>query len=120
MAGSRRAALTGVAVAGLVALAAGTARAQDIIVMTSVPGLNFPFLVHMLKAMQDEGDGSGNCRTRSRIDERRFRRGPDIAAIDREKQLMPAVLMVPGTIDACRPDRGPRGPAAASAFDAPR
>ena len=55
MARSRRAALAGVAVAGLVALGAGTAGAQDITVMTSVPGLNFPFFVHMLKAMQDEG-----------------------------------------------------------------
>ena len=55
MARSRRAALAGVAVAGLVALGAGTARAQDVTVMTSVPGLNFPFFVHMLKAMQDEG-----------------------------------------------------------------
>ena len=27
--------------------------------MTSVPGLNFPFFVHMLKAMQDEGKALG-------------------------------------------------------------
>ena len=59
MARSRRAALAGVAVAGLVALGAGTAGAQDITVMTSVPGLNFPFFVHMLKAMQDEGKALG-------------------------------------------------------------
>ena len=52
---SKRAALAGVAVAALLALGAGTARAQDVTVMTSVPGLNFPFFVHMLKAMQDEG-----------------------------------------------------------------
>ena len=56
---SKRAALAGVAVAGLVALGAGTARAQDVTVMTSVPGLNFPFFVHMLKAMQDEGKALG-------------------------------------------------------------
>ncbi|MGE3294772.1 MAG: substrate-binding domain-containing protein [Geminicoccaceae bacterium] len=56
---SRRAALAGVAVAGLLALGAGSARAQDITVMTSVPGLNFPFFVHMLKAMQDEGAALG-------------------------------------------------------------
>ncbi len=59
MARSIKAALTGVAVAGLMALGAGTARAQDITVMTSVPGLNFPFFVHMLKAMQDEGAALG-------------------------------------------------------------
>ena len=56
---SKRAALAGVAMAGLVALSAGTARAQDVTVMTSVPGLNFPFFVHMLKAMQDEGKALG-------------------------------------------------------------
>ena len=56
---SKRAALAGVAMAGLVALGAGTARAQDVTVMTSVPGLNFPFFVHMLKAMQDEGKALG-------------------------------------------------------------
>ena len=38
MARSIRAMLTGVAVAGLVAFGAGTARAQDVTVMTSVPG----------------------------------------------------------------------------------
>ena len=59
MARSIRAMLTGVAVAGLVAFGAGTARAQDVTVMTSVPGLNFPFFVHMLKAMQDEGKALG-------------------------------------------------------------
>lgn len=56
---SKRAALAGVAVAGLVALGAGAVRAQDVTVMTSVPGLNFPFFVHMLKAMQDEGKALG-------------------------------------------------------------
>jgi inositol transport system substrate-binding protein len=56
---SIRAALAGVAVAGLMASGAGLARAQDITVMTSVPGLNFPFFVHMLKAMQDEGAALG-------------------------------------------------------------
>ncbi|MFO1048136.1 MAG: substrate-binding domain-containing protein [Geminicoccaceae bacterium] len=56
---SKRAALAGVAVAALLALGAGTARAQDVTVMTSVPGLNFPFFVHMLKAMQDEGKALG-------------------------------------------------------------
>ena len=59
MARSMKAMLTGVAVAGLVALGAGSARAQDVTVMTSVPGLNFPFFVHMLKAMQDEGKALG-------------------------------------------------------------
>ena len=59
MARSIRAALAGAAVVGLMALGAGTARAQDITVMTSVPGLNFPFFVHMLKAMQDEGAALG-------------------------------------------------------------
>ena len=56
---SKRSALAGVAVAGLLALGVGTARAQDVTVMTSVPGLNFPFFVHMLKAMQDEGKALG-------------------------------------------------------------
>ena len=59
MARSIRAMLAGVAVAGLVAFGAGAARAQDLTVMTSVPGLDFPFFVHMMKAMQDEGDGAG-------------------------------------------------------------
>ena len=59
MARSIGAALTGVAVAGLVALGAGTARAQDVTVMTSVPGLNFPFFVHMMAAMQAEGKNLG-------------------------------------------------------------
>ena len=59
MAISMRATLTGAAVAGLLALGVGSVRAQDVTVMTSVPGLNFPFFVHMLKAMQDEGAGLG-------------------------------------------------------------
>jgi inositol transport system substrate-binding protein len=59
MARSMRAMLTGVGVAGLLAFGAGLARAQDVTVMTSVPGLNFPFFVHMLKAMQDEGKALG-------------------------------------------------------------
>ena len=59
MARSMKWMLTGVAVAGLIALGTGSARAQDITVMTSVPGLNFPFFVHMLKAMQDEGKALG-------------------------------------------------------------
>ena len=59
MARSIGAALSGVALAGLVALGAGTARAQDVTVMTSVPGLNFPFFVHMMAAMQAEGKNLG-------------------------------------------------------------
>jgi ABC-type sugar transport system substrate-binding protein len=62
---SRRAALAGVAVAGLVAFGASAVRAQDITVMTSVPGLNFPFFVHMLKSMQDEGKALGVKTTES-------------------------------------------------------
>ena len=54
-----KAMLAGVAVAGLVAFGGGQARAQDMTVMTSVPGLNFPFFVHMMKAMQDEGKTLG-------------------------------------------------------------
>ena len=59
MANTRRAMLAGVAVAGLVALGGTAVRADDITVMTSVPGLNFPFFVHMLKAMQEEGKALG-------------------------------------------------------------
>ena len=59
MTNSRRAMLAGVAVAGLVALGGTAVRADDITVMTSVPGLNFPFFVHMLKAMQEEGKALG-------------------------------------------------------------
>lgn len=54
-----RAALAGVAAAGMLAWGGASASAQDITVMTSVPGLNFPFFVHMLQAMQDEGKALG-------------------------------------------------------------
>jgi len=59
MARSIKAMLTGVAVAGLVAFGAGAARADDLTVMTSVPGLNFPFFVHMMAEMQAEGKSLG-------------------------------------------------------------
>lgn len=54
-----RMALASVAVAGVLAFGGATARAADVTVMTSVPGLNFPFFVHMLQAMQDEGKALG-------------------------------------------------------------
>ena len=51
-----RAGLAGMAMAGVVALGAGSAaQADDLTVMTSVPGLNFPFFVHMMAEMQAEG-----------------------------------------------------------------
>ena len=59
MTNTRRTMLAGVAVAGLVALGGTAVRADDVTVMTSVPGLNFPFFVHMLKAMQEEGKALG-------------------------------------------------------------
>lgn len=59
MARSIRTALTGVAVAGLVAFGSGAVRAQDMTVMTSVPSLGFPFFVHMMKALQDEATALG-------------------------------------------------------------
>ena len=54
-----RTALASAAVAGVLAFGGTMARAQDVTVMTSVPGLNFPFFVHMLQAMQDEGKALG-------------------------------------------------------------
>lgn len=55
-----RAGLAGMAMAGVVAYGAGTtARADDLTVMTSVPGLNFPFFVHMMAEMQAEGKTLG-------------------------------------------------------------
>ena len=59
MTNTRRTMLAGVAVAGILALGGTAVRADDITVMTSVPGLNFPFFVHMLKAMQEEGKALG-------------------------------------------------------------
>jgi len=58
MAKAWKAALTGVAVAGLLAFG-GPTRAQDMTVMTSVPSLGFPFFVHMMKALQDEAKALG-------------------------------------------------------------
>lgn len=50
----------GAAVAALLAVAAGgTARAQEITVLTSVPSLGFPFFVHMMKELQDEAKNLG-------------------------------------------------------------
>jgi len=55
-----RTGLVGMAMAGVVAVGAGTAaRADDLTVMTSVPGLNFPFFVHMMAEMQAEGKTLG-------------------------------------------------------------
>ena len=59
MTNTRRTMLAGVAVAGILALGGTAVRADDVTVMTSVPGLNFPFFVHMLKAMQEEGKALG-------------------------------------------------------------
>ena len=56
---SMTAILAGIAMAGLVAFGGGQARAQDLTVMTSVPGLNFPFFVHMMAEMQAEGKTLG-------------------------------------------------------------
>ena len=59
MMSTRRTMLAGVAVAGILALGGTAVRADEVTVMTSVPGLNFPFFVHMLKAMQEEGKALG-------------------------------------------------------------
>jgi inositol transport system substrate-binding protein len=56
---SWQAMVAGVAVAGLVAFGGGPVRAQELTVMTSVPGLNFPFFVHMMAEMQAEGKALG-------------------------------------------------------------
>jgi inositol transport system substrate-binding protein len=55
---SLKATLAGAALAGLLACG-GALRAQDLTVMTSVPSLGFPFFVHMMKALQDEGKALG-------------------------------------------------------------
>ena len=39
--------------------AAGTAQAQDLTVMTSVPSLGFPFFVHMMNELKSEGETLG-------------------------------------------------------------
>jgi ABC-type sugar transport system substrate-binding protein len=50
----------GAAVAALVALTAGgSARAQEVTILTSVPSLGFPFFVHMMKELQDEAQKLG-------------------------------------------------------------
>jgi inositol transport system substrate-binding protein len=56
---SLKATLAGAALAGLMAFGGGTARAQDLTVMTSVPSLGFPFFVHMMKSLQDEAKALG-------------------------------------------------------------
>ena len=44
----------------LAALASvGPATAKELTILTSVPGLNFPFFVHMLKAMEAEVSAQG-------------------------------------------------------------
>lgn len=53
-----RTALTGVAVAAMLAWG-GAVRAQDATILTSVPSLGFPFFVHMMKALQDEAKNLG-------------------------------------------------------------
>ena len=54
----RRALLGSVLMFG-VALGAASASAKDLTILTSVPGLNFPFFVHMLKAMKAEVSTQG-------------------------------------------------------------
>jgi ABC-type sugar transport system substrate-binding protein len=59
MARAVKALLAGMALAGIVTLGAADARAAEGTVMTSVPSLGFPFFVHMMKALQDEGKALG-------------------------------------------------------------
>ncbi|MFO1069570.1 MAG: substrate-binding domain-containing protein [Geminicoccaceae bacterium] len=50
----------GVAVTAMIALGGmGSARAEDITIMTSVPNLGFPFFVHMMKELRQEGEKLG-------------------------------------------------------------
>jgi inositol transport system substrate-binding protein len=50
----------GVAVSAIVALGGlGSARAQELTIMTSVPNLGFPFFVHMMKELRQEGETLG-------------------------------------------------------------
>lgn len=51
--------LASLALAGVLAVGVGPARAQDLTVMTSVPSLGFPFFVHMMKSLQDEAKALG-------------------------------------------------------------
>ena len=51
-------ALAGVALAGALALGVST-KAADLVVMTSVPSLGFPFFVHMMKELKDEAQKLG-------------------------------------------------------------
>jgi inositol transport system substrate-binding protein len=55
---TKRALLGAVMLAATAAPLAG-ASAKDLTVLTSVPGLNFPFFVHMLNAMKDEVKAKG-------------------------------------------------------------
>ncbi|MEK0085532.1 substrate-binding domain-containing protein [Benzoatithermus flavus] len=59
MARAVKALLAGVALAGVLSLGTIGARAAETTVMTSVPSLGFPFFVHMMKALQDEGKALG-------------------------------------------------------------
>ena len=52
-------ALMGAAVASLVFVPLAPASAKDVMILTSVPGLNFPFFVHMLNAMKSEVAAKG-------------------------------------------------------------
>ena len=54
-----RRALLGSVLALAVATSAGPAAAKELTILTSVPGLNFPFFVHMLKAMEAEVSAQG-------------------------------------------------------------
>ena len=52
-------ALLGAVFVGAIAASTVSGSAKDMTILTSVPGLNFPFFVHMLKAMKDEVTAKG-------------------------------------------------------------
>ena len=58
-------ALLGAVVALSVATPLTVASAKDLTILTSVPGLNFPFFVHMLNAMKDEVKKTGGTSSES-------------------------------------------------------
>lgn len=55
----RRMLLNGVVAFGVAGASLAPASAKDLTILTSVPGLNFPFFVHMLKAMEAEVKAQG-------------------------------------------------------------
>ena len=98
-----RRALLGSVFALAFAASVGPAPAKELTILTSVPGLNFPFFVHMLKAMEAEvtaqgatpleADGQNNAPKQTADVEAGLTkgRGRGRARPDRRQRMAPAV-----------------------------